>query len=63
MKSDTQSLFGAGAVSGVLIGAGVLLVTHNVVEAERGVDHLTILDRIGVPMESFGDSNMKFTEV
>jgi hypothetical protein len=25
--------------------------------------HLTILDRIGVPMESFGDSNMKFTEV
>ena len=25
--------------------------------------HLTILDRIGVPMETFGDSNMKFTEV
>jgi len=25
--------------------------------------HLTILDRIGVPMESFGDSTMKFTEV
>jgi hypothetical protein len=25
--------------------------------------HLTILDRIGVPMESFGDSSMKFTEV
>jgi hypothetical protein len=25
--------------------------------------HLTILDRIGVPMETFGDSTMKFTEV
>jgi hypothetical protein len=25
--------------------------------------HLTILDRIGVPMETFGDSAMKFTEV
>jgi hypothetical protein len=25
--------------------------------------HLTILDRIGVPMESFGDSSMKLTEV
>jgi hypothetical protein len=25
--------------------------------------HLTILDRIGVPMESFGDSSLKFTEV
>jgi hypothetical protein len=25
--------------------------------------HLTILDRIGVPMESFGDATMKFTEV
>jgi hypothetical protein len=25
--------------------------------------HLTILDRIGVPMESFGDSTLKFTEV
>jgi hypothetical protein len=25
--------------------------------------HLTILDRIGVPMETFGDSNLKFTEV
>jgi len=25
--------------------------------------HLTILDRIGVPMETFGDSNMKFTDV
>jgi hypothetical protein len=25
--------------------------------------HLTILDRIGVPMETFGDSNMKFTEI
>jgi ABC-2 type transport system ATP-binding protein len=26
-------------------GAGVLLVTHNVVEAERGVDELVVLDR------------------
>jgi hypothetical protein len=25
--------------------------------------HLTILDRIGVPMETFGDATMKFTEV
>lgn len=25
--------------------------------------HLTILDRIGVPLESFGDSTLKFTEV
>jgi hypothetical protein len=25
--------------------------------------HLTILDRIGVPMETFGDSTLKFTEV
>jgi Protein of unknown function (DUF1552) len=25
--------------------------------------HLTILDRIGVPMESFGDSSLKFTEI
>lgn len=25
--------------------------------------HLTILDRVGVPMETFGDSTMKFTEV
>ncbi len=25
--------------------------------------HLTILDRVGVPMESFGDSTLKFTEV
>ncbi len=25
--------------------------------------HLTILDRIGVPMESFGDSTMKLTEI
>nr|PZN65316.1 MAG: hypothetical protein DIU62_08825 [Pseudomonadota bacterium] len=25
--------------------------------------HLTILDRVGVPMETFGDATMKFTEV
>ncbi len=25
--------------------------------------HLTILDRIGVPMETFGDATMKFTDV
>jgi hypothetical protein len=25
--------------------------------------HLTILDRIGVPMETFGDATTKFTEV
>jgi hypothetical protein len=25
--------------------------------------HLTILDRVGVPMETFGDANLKFTEV
>jgi hypothetical protein len=25
--------------------------------------HLTVLDRVGIPMESLGDSTMKFTEV
>jgi hypothetical protein len=47
-------------------GAGKLKGNQHLRYAERtpiANVHLTLLDRIGVPMEKLGDSTMKFAEV
>jgi hypothetical protein len=47
-------------------GAGKLRGNRHIIAPDRtpiANVHLTLLDRIGVPMEKLGDSTMKFAEV